>query len=309
MKYTIVIVTFNRLDKLKKCIQCVEMQNIKANHIVIVDNASSDGTENFLNDEKFNNEKFIIKRMLENTGGSGGFYEGIKEALRLSDDWILLIDDDAMLRNDYIEQIMIHMDSTIFAYTGNVNEFGTISLEHRRRVSLKKLYKEYMINIDELKREFFDCDLASFCGLMIKTNLVRKIGLPHGDFFIWYDDTEYSLRLREFTKIRNVNGAILDHELTAYKADIENDHNMNWKVYYGLRNRLYTIKKYGNCFSIAHEIMIFIARFGKYFLWRISPNAKRRKIGNNNCKILKAALIDGICGKLGKNTEFLPGIK
>lgn len=306
MKYTIVIVTYNRLDKLKKCLQCAEKQTLKASHIVVVDNASTDGTEEFLSDNKFKKNPYVIKQMPENTGGSGGFHVGIKEALLLSDEWVLLIDDDAMLREDYVDTIMKHMEKGILAYSGNVNEFGKISLEHRRMISTKILYKEYSVRESVLEKEYFDFDLASFCGLMINTEIVRRIGLPRGDFFIWYDDTEYSLRLRKLTKIRNINSAVLDHELTAYKTCIENNHKMNWKVYYGLRNRLYTIKKYGNFASYIYEIIFLAARFCKYAGWRLSMNTEKKMIGKNNCKILKKAISDGIKEKMEKNLCFLP---
>lgn len=244
--------------------------------------------------------------MTENTGGSGGFCAGVEEAVALSDDWALLIDDDAMLREDYVEKIMKYMTKDILAYAGNVNEFGNISLEHRRNVSTEKLYTEYEVDKTVLNQEYFDFDLASFCGLMISIELVKDIGLPKGDFFIWYDDTEYSLRLRKYTKIRNINSAVLDHELTTYKENIKNEHTMNWKVYYGLRNRLYTIKKYGNRFSYYFEVIFLVARLCKYKIWYLFADAKKRTIGQDNCKILRRALEDGMHGRLGKNAEFLP---
>lgn len=46
-------------------------------------------------------------------------------------------------------------------------------------------------------KESFDYDLASFCGLLFSRELIKEIGVPKAEYFIWYDDSEYSLRLRE----------------------------------------------------------------------------------------------------------------
>lgn len=306
MKYAVVIVTYNRLEKLKKCIKKVENQIIKASHIIIVDNASSDGTNEYLKNEKFHSSEYIIKEFTENRGGSGGFYAGMKEALNYSDDWILLIDDDAMLREDYMLKISGNIVEGILAYTGSVNEHNKISMEHRRNVKLTGLYKELPVGVKALHDATFDFDLASFCGLLVNIELVKKIGLPKEDFFIWYDDTEYSLRIRKYSKIRNVNTAILDHELSSYKSNIKDNHQMNWKVYYGLRNRLYTIRQYGNTISVFKEILVLSLRLAKYRLWAISIKPEKKMIGEKNFIILKNAIKDGLRGKLGKNVKFLP---
>ena len=49
MKYSIVIVTYNRCDLLKECITCALQQTIAATHIVVIDNACTDDTDRYLN--------------------------------------------------------------------------------------------------------------------------------------------------------------------------------------------------------------------------------------------------------------------
>lgn len=48
MKATVVIVTYNRLELLKECLQCVENQTVKFDNIVVVDNKCTDGTSEYL---------------------------------------------------------------------------------------------------------------------------------------------------------------------------------------------------------------------------------------------------------------------
>ena len=306
MNYSIVIVTYNRLDKLKKCIENASNQNISAHHIIIINNASTDGTTNFLGEESFRQMPYVIVNMPENTGGAGGFAKGVEIARQLRDDWVLLIDDDAMLKKDYVEEILKNKDSDVLAYSGSVLEADKLSLYHRRRVRLSPTYAEVDVSVDEYKKEYFDYDLSSFCGLFISMNLINKIGLPKRDFFIWYDDTEYSLRIREHSAIRNINAAQLRHEIVVNQNGDVELHKMKWKDYYGLRNRLYTIKEHGTKISYIYEIIFLRLRWMKYFIWRIIGTNDKKKIGQYNSTLLSAAIKDGKNKKLMKNEKYLP---
>lgn len=80
----IVIVTFNRLDKLRKTLQHYSDQTVHFRNLIIVNNCSTDGTGLFLaewTDKNKNNAKFtpILINATENLGGSGGFYLGEKK--------------------------------------------------------------------------------------------------------------------------------------------------------------------------------------------------------------------------------------
>ena len=104
-RYAVVIVTYNRLTLLKECIQCVETQTIPATKIIVVNNASTDKTTDFLSEKRKQNDKFYIIECKQNIGGAGGFYKGVKKASEEDIDMMLLIDDDAMIADNYMEQI------------------------------------------------------------------------------------------------------------------------------------------------------------------------------------------------------------
>ena len=80
MKLGVVLVTYNRLNELKKALECYEKQSYLPKHVIIVNNASNDGTKEYL--EKWVNKKSKIEKEIinlkKNTGGSGGFHEGLK---------------------------------------------------------------------------------------------------------------------------------------------------------------------------------------------------------------------------------------
>ena len=83
MKTAAVIVTFNRLEKLKKTLSCYDRIRGGIDYLIIVNNHSTDGTEDFLNEwagDKTHYNKVIVN-LEDNLGGSGGFYYGCKKAL------------------------------------------------------------------------------------------------------------------------------------------------------------------------------------------------------------------------------------
>ena len=243
MKYSIVIVTYNRCELLKEAVTCALSQQVKPSHIIIVNNNSTDGTKEYLDSIK--NSLIVVKHLKENCGGAGGFYYGIKLAHRLGDDWHLIIDDDAMLSKDYVLKLsrFIKKYDNIGCVAGTVVTDGNIVTDHRQKMAypgfrFKKIPKE------EYKKKVFTCDTASFCGIMIKDSIVGKIGYPQKDYFIWYDDTEYCVRIRKYTKIAVVTSAILNHK-TAQAQETWPRH-YTWKDYYGIRNRIQMVDTHGN---------------------------------------------------------------
>ena len=105
MNYIPVIVTYNRLDSLKKALEKLQNQTLNPYKIIVIDNHSTDGTENYMK-EKFNaSDQVKYYRLNENVGGSGGFSYGVKKALDFNPDWVALSDDDAFYDEKYFEII------------------------------------------------------------------------------------------------------------------------------------------------------------------------------------------------------------
>ena len=97
IKLAAVVVTYNRLDKLKIALNCYDKQTKQGDYLIIIDNCSTDGTSEYLNEWKDISSQYE-KRVLtteSNIGGAGGFYTGMKYALDLNVSWIWVADDDA----------------------------------------------------------------------------------------------------------------------------------------------------------------------------------------------------------------------
>lgn len=249
-EYAVVVVTYNRLELLKECLAQVERQTVPAKKIIVVNNASTDGTEEFLREQKEKCGHYRILTCAENLGGAGGFEKGIQEAAEEPAACILLIDDDAVLENNYMEKIMEarreHPEYQAFA--GTVITAGKIDTFHRRNIERPGLrLKNCPENCYTGLRagQPFACDIASFCGMVVDRELVRKAGLPCSEYFIWFDDTEYSMRINRYTRFLVIPDAKLNHK-TAAEVSKHPHRRYDWREYYGIRNRILCVKKHGN---------------------------------------------------------------
>jgi len=246
LDYVVVLVTHNRIELLRECLEHIEKQTIKARTVIIVDNASIDGTAEYLKETAGKNPSYQVISCGENLGGAGGFEKGIAQAAEESVDCVLMIDDDALIDYDYMERILAARQGNgdYKAFAGTVECKGVIDTFHRRN---KAKYGLRLKNCPEsaYERETFECDIASFCGMVVDREIIKKAGLPKGEYFIWCDDIEYSLRINRYTKFLVVTKARLNHKTKDSERKYPH-RRYDWREYYGIRNRLLYVKKHGN---------------------------------------------------------------
>lgn len=290
IKYTVVIVTYNREQLLRECVDCVRNQSIPPDSIIIVNNASTDNTQIYLDILRTQDEIFDIIDLSQNLGGAGGFARGITRALEKNVDCVLLIDDDAIITKGYMERILEKRQQypKYKAFAGTVKTNNIIDTSHRRNLSHIGL-KSKKCNEHNYRCDCFLCDIASFCGMVIDINLIRKIGLPHEEYFIWYDDTEYSLRIHQYSRFLVVTKAELNHK-TELNINLY-PRRYDWKEYYAIRNRLLMVREHGNSIDrIVNFIDLFIHVIFRNWLfgvikrdgydWKYEKNLVKKAIRN-----------------------------
>lgn len=239
MEIGVVIVTFNRLEKLKTVLKLFAEQSLLPSYVLVVNNASTDSTCDFLQvwsqqDEGFG--KFVITTTY-NTGGSGGFYSGLELADKMQAEWIWLSDDDAFPEQDALEQASAFLGSyngdlnNIAAICGQVINKGRIDLAHRKNMYQKGInVVEEFLPEAEYQKIFFEINCFSYVGAIINRKKLAQVGLTNKDYFLWWDDTEHSLRLSKVGKILCVPKIKIHHDVSNGACEF------TWKTYYGFRN-------------------------------------------------------------------------
>ncbi len=236
-----VVVTHNRQALLRECVAALLAQTRPLTTLLVVDNASSDGTGELFTSE-FRDRRINYVFLPHNGGGAGGFRHGIELAHQLGSEWIWLMDDDTIASPTALEELFVAYekfpaDSKPLVLASRVNWIdGTV----------------HPMNLPETKRAFIDPPTsflaaenatisirwASFVSVMINRAAVDRFGLPLADYFIWNDDTEFTARvLRENFGIL-VPRSVVTHKTARKHNPIEAAPE---RSYYQARNVLWMI--------------------------------------------------------------------
>lgn len=306
-KICAIVVTYNRKELLKECLDTLLLQTRPLDSIILIDNASTDGTPQFLKENGYlDNKKIDYVRLKENTGGAGGFYEGVKKGYEKGFDWLWLMDDDVKADDKCLEKLLLFKNKKItlvplrVSNGFNIEESAAVKYNLKnpflelKEIQVLDLYKKK----DDLKKNLEIQDF-SFEGPLINRKLIKKIGFPKKDFFIFCDDTDYSLKIRRETKEK----ILLVKDALLYRMVLVNNkkkREMGWKDYYFLRNVSYIQYKYGEN---------LLVKFKPFFILSgiILKSIFRLKIDFKKIKIVFYALLDHRKKKLPR--RYLPDDK
>jgi GT2 family glycosyltransferase len=237
-----IIVTFNRLPLLKQVVAGIKSQTLKPTDILVVNNSDQSDTSEWLAIQEG-----IIEIRQANTGSSGGQYTGFKYALDNGYDWIWTMDDDVVPDSQCLEMLINEAseDSIIapLRYSPDNNGIYTEAIEY----NLTNPFRSFWIRIinpdDYQKSKLVQVSGLAFEGPLIPVSIVKRIGLPEKDFFIFADDTEYCLRAkRAGFRSFMTGGAKLNRLLQAKDIFTPKE----WRNFYILRNRIIIDVIYGN---------------------------------------------------------------
>ena len=256
-----VVVTYNRKELLKECINNLLESSYKNINVLIVDNGSTDNTKEYV-DNLIDNKKVYYENTGSNLGGAGGFNYGIKKAYQMDCDFVWIMDDDCMVHNDSLEKL-IEIDKELngnygFLASKVLWKDGSISIMNKQRVTV---FKE---NVD-YESKLVKVELSSFVSLFIKASVIKEFGLPIKEFFIWTDDWEYTRRISKKYDCYLVNNSVVTHKSKSNMGgSIVNDSADRLNRYkYVFRNDVYFYKREG----IKGYLYILLRQF--YYLIKI----------------------------------------
>ena len=190
-----IVVTYNRKELLKKCIHHLLNQTIQKLDILIVDNASTDGTGELVQNLYCENERIHYENTGNNLGGAGGFAYGIKWAVMQGYDYLWIMDDDTIPENNALEEF-IKKDHLLKGNYGFLSSYAKWIDGSPCEMNVPELSLKWRNNIDlQFENKILKINAASFVSLFMKASVVKEVGLPIKEFFIWADDLEYTKRV------------------------------------------------------------------------------------------------------------------
>ena len=286
MSVFVFIVTYNKLKSLKRVVECVKKQSAHIDRIFVINNSSTDGTEEWLSTVMGIS---VIKQ--ENLGGAGGFHTGIKTCYELGADWIWMMDDDVFPHDDCLASLLKFTNvsecintTRYWADGGYVPQIFRYDIDRNHSYELKP----------DFTKDYIKINTCCFEGLLISRNLVSKIGYPDKRFFVAFDDTIYGYLASYYTNPIVVKDAVADKLQKA--SDIR---PRPFYTYYSVRNR-YLVEQYkkeitGKGFTIMKEIKDLVFIVMRSFKFLIIERNKQM------ASALLRGYVDSLKGVIGKS--------
>lgn len=246
-----IVVTYNRKKLLKECIESLLNQTVGLD-ILVIDNNSTDGTAELI--KKYTNlGNFLYFNTGKNLGGAGGFQYGMRKAVELNYEYIWIMDDDCIPTSNALEEFVIAKNKLKdnFGYLSSKALWtdGSLCTMNVQRETLTKSLKSY-------KKNIIPVTLASFVSLFVPVRVIREVGLPIKEFFIWTDDWEYTRRISKKYNCYVVTKSVVIHKCKSnVGANIATDSIERIPRYkYLYRNDVYFYRKEGFK-GLAYEVV------------------------------------------------------
>ncbi|MCH7401637.1 glycosyltransferase family 2 protein [Belliella kenyensis] len=325
-KVAAVVVTYNRKDQLLTSLDALLAQERTLDAIILVDNCSKDGTREMLQDmgiidetisleskEKVVSQKQVMAKkpskdviavtfigLSVNSGGAGGFYEGVKFGYEAGFDWLWLMDDDGSADPRALGQLL--------RYTSKANFLNSLVLDIKdpSKLSFELNYPDGH-GVFSNKKEVIDNSVDGiilgqanpFNGTLVSKILIEQIGYPKKEMFIWGDEVDYQYRAaKSGLGIATVVSAIHYHPKAATKI-------LNlpfrglfiaWsgipiKDYCNVRNTAYIHKK--------HFPKSVLTTFMKYLIYFVP------RLDFSSLKLCYQATMDGLNERWGREKNYM----
>jgi len=211
----VVMPNWNGGAELLSAVQSLAEQSLTP-HIIIVDNASIDGsTEQAI--ARFPDVELI--RNTKNMGYAGGVNPGFQRAIELGADYAAPFNDDAVADKRWLKQLVEYLDANPKVAAANCK---VITSDKERLDSTGDYYTNWGLPYPRGRREYdlrkYDNDTtifaASGAASLYRVKALQAVGLLDEDFFAYYEDVDLSFRLQlGGWKIAFVPGSIVYHHI------------------------------------------------------------------------------------------------
>lgn len=294
-KIAIILVNYNGISDTIECIKSINNIKNKNYKIIVVDNAS----ENF-EAERIKTEfpEIELIKSNDNLGFSAGNNLGIMYAIKNEYEYILLLNNDTIIDPDMINNLLMYSNNKtitvpkmyyyydnkrIWYGGGNINKYTGRAIHN----NMDKLDNDLVESVEE-------CSFATGCCMLIHTDIIKKIGGLNEKYFMYCEDTEYSLKaLTNGIKIVYVPKAKLWHKVSKSTGGAVSA----FSVYYMTRNRFMYMKEYKNYFYIFAYYFTLFTRYIRIIQYKMK--------NDDMYKVIKKAIKDYRNEIIGRVDKFM----
>jgi GT2 family glycosyltransferase len=276
-----VVVTYNRRELLGRCLDALHAQERRIDEVVVVDNASEDGTAAMVR-ERFPEVNLLA--LTENVGGAGGFHRGMSWAYERGHDWLWLMDDDTLAEPDSLRRLLA----------------GAARAPRRALlVSSRVLWKDERLHpmnapvgrwrspadvAEGVAHALLALRYVTFVSVAVRREAIDRFGLPQARFFIWGDDVEYTARV-----LRDAPGYLVPDSRVHHWTNSPHTAATptSDRFYYHARNSLLILR--GDCFTPIERF-----DYGRFYLRTIVEYLRHNRADRRRLALLARGIRDGL---------------
>ncbi len=302
-KVIALIVSYNRQALLSECISALRNQTRKPDAILVINNGSTDNTEEWLR-----SQKDILHITQGNEGPGSAFSKAMKWSCANGYSWMWCMDDDGYPKEDALEALL-NVDTP----DRSLLNCAVINKENKKTfVWNTNNYK----TIDDVKEPLIKGFGHPFNGTLIHRSIIEKVGTPKPGLFLWGDETEYFYRITKKYKIPvyTVSGSIHYHPAAAFSYKKDWDFKSSWKMYFYVRNRFEINKsRFSNKILAAFHYIFFLTAFaGTIMVYQKTDKVKKLNFliwpltdaFRNNYTVTPPVIINQLAERNSRSTPF-----
>jgi len=253
-KIYVVILNYNGWQDTVECVKSLSKIHDNSRYdleTIIIDNASANDSVKKLNEQL---ESVVMLENPENLGFAGGVNEGIRYALKSSADYVLLLNNDTIVDSKLVDKLLDAIENEKvgavvpkiyfekgYEYHKNKykkDELGKVIWYAGGEMDWRNLNGENR-GVDEVDRgqydELLETKLATGCCMLVRADVLKKVGILDERYFLYYEDADFSQRIRRARyKIIYQPEAIVWHK----NAGSGGGSGSELQDYYITRNRL-----------------------------------------------------------------------
>ena len=298
----IILLNWNGRDDTLACLHSLLQLDYPNYRIILVDNASTDGLVDVVRTDF---PAVTVLQNAENLGFAEGNNVGMRYALTLACDYILLLNNDTVVAPDFLSKLIAVSEAN--------PELGMLSpyIYHydapeklwfyRASINWMNGYGNHDESPDKdrmmiyMQNEYFDdSDYLSGCALLVKSIVIQKIGMLDSRFFAYYEDVDWSLRCkRAGWQLAVVPSASIWHKSTS-------DGNSDYGKFLSYRNTILFLWKHSNLWQFLGRVRRHIYRALAEYSW--DRDKHYRSDGLHPLDGVWA----GIFGKYGNDRQKMP---
>lgn len=271
------VLTYNRRESLRACLSAVVRQSVAPARVMVIDNASTDGTAEMLTSAFPGVE---IRRMTENLGCTGATWEALRTASASGARYVWLLDDDAIPGPSCLEVLVREMRAR----------------ENRDGHPPLGLIRPTVADPSTGAR--MGGGLSH--GALLRAALLKAVPFPTPELFIEYDDKAYIQLIRRARyEIVRLPDVLVCHPVRRRKrlGDIvRGGYQLQpWRAYYAIRNRLYV------SLYLVPSLRLFLRALGVTVaeLTLLTAFGRPRR----GQWLLLRGVVDGFRGRLGRRVD------